>query len=111
MPMKTNTPPNSETQVRIQQSESSSSNRAWTGTPIISGWSGCATANRPSRPQRFSPANFLPFAHKQLTLADKVFVVYEAGPGGFTSTASSPRWASWPNVCATCAACRKANLS
>lgn len=37
----------------------------------------------PQPAQRFSPASFLPFVQKQLTLAEAVFVVYEAGPGGF----------------------------
>lgn len=37
----------------------------------------------PQPAQRFTPATFLSFVQKQLTLADKVFVVYEAGPGGF----------------------------
>jgi len=37
----------------------------------------------PQPAQRFTPASFLPFVQKQLTLADQVFVVYEAGPGGF----------------------------
>ena len=37
----------------------------------------------PQPAQRFTPAGFLPFVQKQLTLADQVFVVYEAGPGGF----------------------------
>ena len=37
----------------------------------------------PQPAQRFTPAAFLDFAQKQLTLADQVFVVYEAGPGGF----------------------------
>ena len=39
--------------------------------------------NRPNRRNDSRPASFLPFVQKQLTLADQVFVVYEAGPGGF----------------------------
>ena len=37
----------------------------------------------PQPAQRFTPASFLTFVQKQLTLADQVCVVYEAGPGGF----------------------------
>ncbi|HEV2435083.1 MAG TPA: hypothetical protein VG077_03725 [Verrucomicrobiae bacterium] len=37
----------------------------------------------PQPAQRFTPASFLPFVQKQISLADQVFVVYEAGPGGF----------------------------
>jgi hypothetical protein len=37
----------------------------------------------PRPAQRFTPASFLPYVRKQLTLAGRVFVVYEAGPGGF----------------------------
>ncbi len=37
----------------------------------------------PQPAQRFTPASFLDFVKKQLALADQVFVVYEAGPGGF----------------------------
>ena len=35
-------------------------------------------------------SGFLPFVQKQLTLADQVFVVYEAVPAAFTCTANSP---------------------
>jgi transposase len=37
----------------------------------------------PQPAQRFTPSAFLAFVHKQLTLADQVLVIYEAGPGGF----------------------------
>lgn len=37
----------------------------------------------PQPAQRFIPATFLSFVQKQLTQAEQVFVVYEAGPGGF----------------------------
>src|SRR5690242_3172260 len=38
----------------------------------------------PQPPQRFSPAEFLVWAAKQLTLGEKVFTCYEAGPFGYS---------------------------
>jgi transposase len=38
----------------------------------------------PQPPQRFKPKDFLPWCVKQLTLAEKVFTCYEAGPFGYT---------------------------
>jgi transposase len=38
----------------------------------------------PQPPQRFKPGDFLPWCVKQLTLAEKVFTCYEAGPFGYT---------------------------
>jgi len=38
----------------------------------------------PQSPQRFKPADFLLWCAKQLTLAEKVFTCYEAGPFGYT---------------------------
>jgi transposase len=38
----------------------------------------------PQPPQRFKPADFLLWCAKQLTLAEKVFTCYEAGPFGYT---------------------------
>src|SRR5204862_7618285 len=37
----------------------------------------------PQPPQRFQPAEFLLWVAKQITLADKVFTCYEAGPFGY----------------------------
>ena len=37
----------------------------------------------PQPPQRFGPAEFLLWVAKQITLADKVFTCYEAGPFGY----------------------------
>lgn len=37
----------------------------------------------PEPAQRFTPAKFLDWVGKQLLLADQVYSVYEAGPGGF----------------------------
>lgn len=37
----------------------------------------------PEPAQRFTPEKFLAWAEKQLTLADKVYSCYEAGPGGY----------------------------
>ena len=37
----------------------------------------------PQPAQRLTPRSFLPFVQKQITLAAQVFVLYEAGPGGF----------------------------
>ena len=36
----------------------------------------------PQPPQRFDPAGFLLWVARQVTLADKVFTCYEAGPFG-----------------------------
>jgi hypothetical protein len=76
--MKTNTPPNSETQDRIQQLKLGVDWHAdhFRAVRMCGGQS-------PQPAQRFTPASFLLFVQKQLTLADQVFVVYEAGPGGF----------------------------
>jgi transposase len=38
----------------------------------------------PQPPQRFEPAQFLLWAAKQITLAEKVFTCYEAGPFGYS---------------------------
>jgi transposase len=38
----------------------------------------------PQPPQRFGPAEFLLWVAKQLTLAEKVFTCYEAGPFGYS---------------------------
>src|SRR6266702_757064 len=38
----------------------------------------------PQPPQRFGPAEFLLWVAKQITLADKVFTCYEAGPFGYS---------------------------
>jgi transposase len=38
----------------------------------------------PQPPQRFKPADFMLWCAKQLTLAEKVFTCYEAGPFGYT---------------------------
>jgi len=38
----------------------------------------------PQPPQRFSPDEFMVWVAKQLTLADKVFTCYEAGPFGYS---------------------------
>src|SRR5208283_2125060 len=38
----------------------------------------------PQPPQRFRPADFLLWCARQLTLAEKVFTCYEAGPFGYT---------------------------
>ena len=38
----------------------------------------------PQPPQRFGPAEFLLWVAKQITLAEKVFTCYEAGPFGYT---------------------------
>src|SRR6266478_9765678 len=37
----------------------------------------------PQPPQRFGPAEFLLWVAKQITLAEKVFTCYEAGPFGY----------------------------
>jgi len=76
--LKRTTPPTVETQVRIQQLKLGVDWRAdhFRMARMCDGQS-------PQPAQRFTPARFLPFVQKQLTLADQVFVVYEAGPGGF----------------------------
>ena len=38
----------------------------------------------PQPPQRFNPAEFLLWAAKQMTMAEKVFTCYEAGPFGYS---------------------------
>src|SRR6266446_10976986 len=38
----------------------------------------------PQPPQRFEPAEFLLWVAKQITLAEKVFTCYEAGPFGYS---------------------------
>src|SRR5271168_4833438 len=38
----------------------------------------------PQPPQRFKPMDFLLWCARQLTLAEKVFTCYEAGPFGYT---------------------------
>jgi hypothetical protein len=38
----------------------------------------------PQPPQRFGPPEFLLWVAKQITLAEKVFTCYEAGPFGYT---------------------------
>jgi hypothetical protein len=38
----------------------------------------------PQPPQRFEPVAFMLWVAKQLTLAEKVFTCYEAGPFGYT---------------------------
>jgi hypothetical protein len=40
----------------------------------------------PQPAQRFTPAEFLVWCAKQLTLAEQVFTCYEAGPFGYTVT-------------------------
>ena len=76
--MKTNTPPKTETQDRIQQLKLGVDWHAdhFRVVRMCDGQS-------PQPAQRFTPASFLLFVQKQLTLANQVFVVYEAGPGGF----------------------------
>lgn len=76
--LKTTTLPNPETQARIQQLKLGVDWHAdhFRVVRMCDGQS-------PQPAQRFTPASFLPFVQKQLTLADQVFVVYEAGPGGF----------------------------
>ena len=84
MPMKTNTLVNAETQanletaIRIEQLKLGVDWHAdhFRVVRMCDGQS-------PQPAQRFTPASFLPFVQKQLALADQVFVVYEAGPGGF----------------------------
>ena len=76
--MKTNTPPKTETQDRIQQLKLGVDWHVdhFRVVRMCDGQS-------PQPAQRFTPASFLLFVRKQLPLADQIFVVYEAGPGGF----------------------------
>jgi len=76
--MKTTTPVNPQTQARIQQLKLGLDWHAdhFRVARMCDGQS-------PQPAQRYTPASFLVFVQKQLTLADRVFVVYEAGPGGF----------------------------
>ena len=78
MPMKTNTPLKSETQDRIRHLKLGLDWHVdhYRVVRMCDGQS-------PQPAQRFTPASFLPFVEKQRALADQVFVVYEAGPGGF----------------------------
>lgn len=76
--MKTNTPLNPETQVRIHQLKLSVDWHVEQFRVVR-----MCDGQSPQPAQRFTPASFLPYVQKQLTLADQVFVVYEAGPGGF----------------------------
>ena len=76
--MKTTTLPNPETQARIQQLKLGVDWHADQFRVVR-----MCDGQSPQPAQRFTPASFLPFVQKQLTLADQVFVVYEAGPGGF----------------------------
>jgi transposase len=76
--LKTTTLPTSETQARIRQLKLGVDWHAdhFRVVRMCDGQS-------PQPAQRFTPSTFLTFVQKQLTLADEVFVVYEAGPGGF----------------------------
>jgi transposase len=76
--MKTNTLLNPETQVRIGQLKLGVDWHAEHFRVVR-----MCDGQSPQPAQRFTPASFLPFVQKQLTLAEQVFVVYEAGPGGF----------------------------
>ena len=76
--MKSNTLVTSETQVRIHQLKLGVDWHA-DHLRVARMCDGCS----PQPAQRFSPSAFLAFVHKQLTLADQVWVIYEAGPGGF----------------------------
>ena len=78
MPMKTNTPLNPETQARIHQLKLSVDWHVEQFRVVR-----MCDGQSPQPAQRFTPASFLPFVQKQLALADQVFVIYEAGPGGF----------------------------
>ena len=42
--------------------------------------------------QKLSPAEFTAFVQKQLSLARRVVMVYEAGPYGLPCTARSANW-------------------
>jgi len=76
--MKTNTPLNPETQDRIHQLKLGVDWHVEQFRVVR-----MCDGQSPHPAQRFTPASFLPFVQKQLALADQVFVVYEAGPGGF----------------------------
>jgi transposase len=76
--LKTTTLPTSETQVRIHQLKLGVD---WHADHLRV--ARMCDGQSPQPAQRFTPATFLPFVQKQRTLADQVFVVYEAGPGGF----------------------------
>jgi transposase len=76
--MKTNTLPDSETQVRVQRLKLGVDWHAEHFRVVR-----MCDGQSPQPAQRFTPASFLLFVQKQLTLADQIFVVYEAGPGGF----------------------------
>jgi transposase len=76
--LKTTTPPIVETQVRIPQLKLGVDWHADQFRVVR-----MCDGQSPQPAQRFTPASFLPFVQKQLTLADQVYVVYEAGPGGF----------------------------
>jgi len=76
--MKTNTLVKTETQARIQQLKVGVDWHADHFRVVR-----MCDGQPPQPAQRFSPDTFLPFVQKQLTLADQVFAVYEAGPGGF----------------------------
>jgi hypothetical protein len=78
MAVKTNTPPNPETQDRIRQLKLGVDWHVEHFRVVR-----MCDGQSPQPAQRFTPASFLPFVQKQLTLADQVCVVYEAGPGGF----------------------------
>jgi transposase len=76
--MKTNTLVDSETQVRIHQLKLGVDWHA-DHLRVARMCDGCS----PQPAQRFTPSAFQAFVQKQLTLADQVWVIYEAGPGGF----------------------------
>jgi len=76
--MKSNTLVTSETQVHIHQLKLGVDWHA-DHLRVARMCDGCS----PQPAQRFTPNAFLAFVQKQLTLADQVLVVYEAGPGGF----------------------------
>jgi transposase len=76
--MKTNTPALTQTQDRIQQLKLGVDWHAEHFRVVR-----MCDGQTPQPAQRYTPASFLVFVQKQLTLADGVFVVYEAGPGGF----------------------------
>src|SRR3974390_547380 len=78
MPMKSNTLVTSETQVRIHQLKLGVD---WHADHLRMArmCDGCS----PQPAQWFTPSPFQAFVQKQLTLADQVWVIYEAGPGGF----------------------------
>jgi len=76
--MKTNTPPKTETQDRIQQLKLGVDWHAEHFRVVR-----MCDGQSPQPAQRFTPASFLLFVQKQRALADQLLVVYEAGPGGF----------------------------